>query len=243
MNKIYFVLPAYNEEANIEDTIKSWHPVVEKAGKDCRLVIANDGSKDRTFEIMNALTEKYPCLIPLDKPNQGHGPTVIYLYNYAIEHGADYIFQTDSDGQTDPAEFQQFFDKIKEYDCVMGARPVRGDGKSRKIVENVLRCYVWLFFKVWVPDANAPFRLMKASVMKKYLDVMPDDFNLPNAVLAACFSKFHEKVKYINITFKPRQGGVNSINPKKIFKIGKKAIGDFYSISKKVKKLSKTSRI
>lgn len=116
----------------------------------------------------------------------------------------------------------------------MGFRPVRGDGKGRKMVENVLRTYVWFFFHVWVPDANAPFRLMRASVVKKYLGVMPSDFNLPNAVLAACFSKFHEKVKYIDITFKPRQGGVNSINLKKIIKIGWKAINDFWKIKKKI---------
>lgn len=239
MNKIFFVLPAYNEEANIRETIKRWYPVVENAGKECRLVIANDGSRDQTLKIMEELKDKYPLLVPLDKPNQGHGPTVIYLYNYAIAQGADYIFQTDSDGQTDPSEFQQFLNSINQYDCIMGSRPVRGDGKSRKIVENVLRCYVWLFFKTWVPDANAPFRLMKVSVVKKYLNLMPSDFNLPNAVLAACFSRFHEKVKYIDITFRPRQGGTNSINFKKIFKIGKKAIGDFYKISCATRKLNK----
>lgn len=239
MRKIFFVLPAYNEEANIERTIKQWHEVVAKTGQDSRLVIANDGSKDRTYEIMKGLMNRYPLLVPLDKPNEGHGPTLIYLYNYAIEHGADYVFQTDSDGQTNPAEFPKFLESISEYDCVMGARPVRGDGKSRKIVENVLRLYVWLFFGVKVPDANAPFRLMKTSVISKYLDVMPEDFNLPNAVLAACFSKFHEKVKYIDITFKPRQGGVNSINPKKIFKIGRKAINDFYKIRHNIKAIKK----
>ncbi len=237
MSKIFFVLPAYNEEANIAETIGQWYPVVEKTGKDCRLVIANDGSKDKTFEIMEGLKEKYPQFIPLTKPNQGHGPTVIYLYRYAIEHGADFIFQTDSDGQTNPQEFQQFQEASKEYDCVMGCRPVRGDGKDRKMVENVLRTYVWLFFHVWVPDANAPFRLMRASVVEKYLDLMPKDFNLPNAVLAACFSKFKEKVKYIDITFKPRQGGVNSINPKKILKIGWKAISDFWKISNSISKI------
>ena len=63
---------------------------------------------------------------------------------------------------------------------------------------------------------------------------MPSDFNLPNAVLAACFSKFRERVKYIDITFKPRQGGVNSINPKKILKIGWKAISDFWKVSREV---------
>lgn len=51
MNKIYFVLPAYNEEENIEETIKQWYPVVEKVGSDSRLVIANDGSKDGTLAV------------------------------------------------------------------------------------------------------------------------------------------------------------------------------------------------
>lgn len=237
MSKIYFVLPAYNEEANIVATIQQWYPIVEKAGGDCRLVIADDGSKDRTFEIMEGLKEQYPQFIPLTKPNQGHGPTVIYLYQYAIDNGADFIFQTDSDGQTNPEEFQQFLDASKDYDCILGYRPVRGDGKDRKMVENVLRTYVWLFFQVWVPDANAPFRLMKTSLVEKYLGVMPLDFNLPNAVLTACFNRFKEKVKFIEITFKPRQGGVNSINPKKIFKIGWKAISDFWKVRQKVGKL------
>lgn len=235
MSKIYFVMPAYNEASNIEKTIEQWYPVVEKCGSDSRLVIANDGSKDNTFEIMEGLQAKYPQ-IPLNKKNSGHGPTVIFLYNYAIDHGADYIFQTDSDGQTNPAEFEAFKEASKNYDCVMGNRTVRGDGNDRKFVENVLRTYVWLFFHVWVPDANAPFRLMKSDVVAKYLKLMPKDFNLPNAVLAACFTKFHERVTYKVISFKPRQGGVNSINPKKILQIGWKAISDFYKISRKVNK-------
>ena len=236
MSKIYFVMPAYNEVSNIEKTIEQWYPVVEKCGPDSRLVIANDGSKDNTYEIMEGLQAKHPQFIPLNKKNSGHGPTVILLYNYAIEHGADYIFQTDSDGQTNPTEFEAFKEASKDYDCVMGNRTVRGDGNDRKFVENVLRTYVWLFFHVWVPDANAPFRLMKSDVVAKYLKLMPKDFNLPNAVLAACFTKFNEKVTYKIISFKQRQGGVNSINPKKILKIGWKAISDFYKISRKVNK-------
>ena len=76
MNKIYFVLPAYNEEENIEETIKQWYPVVEKVGSDSRLVIANDGSKDGTLAVLNSLKSSYPQLIVLDKKNQGHGATV-----------------------------------------------------------------------------------------------------------------------------------------------------------------------
>ena len=110
MSRIYFVMPAYNEAENIEETIKQWYPVVEKAGQECRLVIANDGSKDNTFSKMESMKKDFPQLIPLDKPNSGHGATVLYLYRYAIENGADYIFQTDSDGQTNPEEFWQMYE-------------------------------------------------------------------------------------------------------------------------------------
>ena len=85
MSKIYFVMPAYNEAENIEETIKQWYPVVERSGKESRLVIANDGSKDDTFAIMDSLRSQYPQFEPLDKQNSGHGATVLYLYRYAIE--------------------------------------------------------------------------------------------------------------------------------------------------------------
>ena len=111
MSKIYFVMPAYNEAENIEDTIKQWYPIVKKSGTDCRLVIANDGSKDDTYKKMESLKKDYPQFIPLNKSNSGHGATVLYLYRYAIDNGAEYIFQTDSDGQTNPEEFLQMYAK------------------------------------------------------------------------------------------------------------------------------------
>ena len=77
----------------------------------------------------------------------------------------DYIFQTDSDGQTNPAEFEQFWAVKEEYDAVIGNRVVRGDGKDRKFVENTVCFLLRLIFGVKVKDANAPFRLMKASLV------------------------------------------------------------------------------
>ena len=106
-----------------------------------RLVIINDGSKDDTYEKLLSLAESRPYLIPLTKPNGGHGPTVIYGYRYAIEQGADYIFQTESDGQTVPSEFEGFWEKRKKYDAVIGKRPVRGDGQDRAFVEHTL-CFL-----------------------------------------------------------------------------------------------------
>jgi glycosyltransferase involved in cell wall biosynthesis len=67
-------------------------------------MIVNDGSKDNTYQKMLLLQEKYPLLIPVDKSNSGHGATCLFAYRKAIEANADYIFQTDSDGQTDPED-------------------------------------------------------------------------------------------------------------------------------------------
>jgi len=229
-------MPAYNEAENIEDVVKQWHPVVEKCGKDCRLVIANDGSKDNTYAIMQQLQPKYPQLIALDKPNSGHGATVLYLYRYAIENGAEYVFQTDSDGQTNPDEFWQIYENKERYDFQIGTRGSRQDGASRVFVTKTLRLVVWLMFHEWVKDANTPFRLMQVDKLKAVMDVIPSDYFLCNVAISAIAVKWNYKIGWYPITFKPRQGGVNSINMRRIFKIGVKALSDFRTINKSLKK-------
>lgn len=236
MSKIYFVMPAYNEAENIEDVVKSWHPIVEKCGSDCRLVIANDGSKDNTFQIMKDLEERYSQFVPLDKPNSGHGATVLYLYRYAMKNGAEYVFQTDSDGQTNPDEFWQMYENREKYDFQIGTRGGRQDGASRVFVTKTLRLVVWLMFHEWVKDANTPFRLMKCERLKVVMDVIPQDYFLCNVAISTIAVKWNYSIGWYPITFKPRQGGVNSINMKRIFKIGVKALGDFRRINKEVKR-------
>ena len=235
MDSLYIVMPAYNEEENIRDVIAMWHPVVEKIGGASKLVIVDDGSKDHTYEYMLAMKEAYPYLEPVTKPNGGHGATVLYAYDYAISHGADYIFQTDSDGQTLPEEFWQLWEAREECGLLIGYRKGRQDGFSRKVVTKTLKLVILLTFKVKVTDANTPFRLMRASQLAdEVLPYIPKDFNLSNVILTIIYHKHNLGVRYFPITFRPRQGGVNSINLKKIFKIGWKAVGDFRKIRKTI---------
>lgn len=236
MDKLYIIVPAYNEAENIRQLIDDWYPIVEKHNGDgaSRLVIINDGSRDNTYEIMQEYAKNRPLLLPLTKPNGGHGPTLLYGYRYAIENGADWIFQTDSDGQTNPAEFGQFWELRNTYDAIIGSRSDRQDGASRKFVEQTLLAILRMTFGVKIPDSNAPFRLMKRELVEKYIKKMPEDFNLPNVMLTTYFAYFKEKVKFVEITFKPRQAGTNSINIKKIIKIGWKALGDFRYLKKHI---------
>ncbi|MBC5779278.1 glycosyltransferase family 2 protein [Blautia difficilis] len=234
MSSLFIVIPAYNEAENIERTVSEWYPIVESHNKEgqSRLVIINDGSKDHTYELICKLAQTRPLLIPLTKPNGGHGSTVLYGYRYAIEHKADYIFQTDSDGQTNPDEFEAFWRKRNTYNAIIGNRKVRGDGKSRKFVENTVCLLLRLIFGVKIPDANAPFRLMHTDLVNKYIHRLPKNYNLPNIMLTTYFVYYKEKITFLPITFKPRQAGTNSLNLKKITKIGYQAIKDFHTLKK-----------
>ena len=234
MDSLYIVMPAYNEEANIENTVKMWYGILEGKDEASRLVIADSGSSDNTHGILLNLREQYPKLLILEDTEKQHGPKVIALYDYAIKNHIDYIFQTDSDGQTNPDEFEQFWKLRKKYDGIFGYRPKRGDGKIRAFVEKVVCALLRLYFGVSVPDANAPFRLMKTDIVAKYLYNMKPDYNLPNIMMTTYFVYYHEKCRFIPISFKPRQGGKNSVNIRKIIKIGWNALKDFRELRRKM---------
>ncbi len=227
MDKLYVIIPAYNEEENIASVIDGWCPIVEGAGPGSRLLILNDGSQDGTSERVRVLQPKYPCLDIIDKDNSGHGPTCLYGYQYEIDAGADYVFQTDSDGQTSPEEFRDFWQQRTSFDFMIGVRKNRQDGFSRKVITTVLRAVLLAIFGVDVKDANTPFRLMNAKRLTPYLTYIPRDFFLGNALLSALIVKRKESIKWIPVSFKPRRAGENSLNLKKIIPIGIRAVREF----------------
>lgn len=235
-DNLYIVIPAYNEEETIESVVKEWHEVVEKIGNNSKLVVINDDSKDNTLKKLQKLQKKYNHLITLDKENGGHGDTVLFGYNYALENNANYIFQTDSDGQTLASEFWDFWNDRENHDAIIGYRNNREDGFSRVIVTKTLKLVLFLIFHCWITDANTPYRLMKKDILKKYYKEIPEHFNLSNVMLTVLLIKNKEDVEFKKITFRPRQGGVNSINLKKITKIGLQAVKDFRTIKKSMKK-------
>ena len=232
---LYIVMPAYNEAANIRQVIDDWYPVIEKfGGDDSRLVIFDDGSRDETFSLMLDEKKTRPLFEPITKPNSGHGATVLTAYHYAIDKNADFIFQTDSDGQTLPAEFEKFWKLRDSFDMVIGNRNNRQDGLSRKVVTRTLRIILRLVFGVNIVDANTPFRLITVATLKNFIDKIPPDYNLSNVLLSVIYAKYNLRVKYLPITFRPRQGGVNSINLRRIISIGWQALKDFIKLSKEI---------
>ena len=227
MEILYIVMPAYNEECNIRSVVSTWYPMLKGKSEKSRLVIADSGSTDKTHSVLLEMKKEYPQLEILENTEKQHGPKLMALYDHAIKMEADYIFQTDSDGQTNPDEFPLFWENRIKYDGLFGNRTVRGDGKVRAFIEKVVCLLIRFFFGVKVPDANAPFRLMRTETVKKYLYNLPFEYNIPNIMITVFYVYYQEKTGFFPISFKPRQNGTTSVNIINIIKIGQRALKDF----------------
>jgi glycosyltransferase involved in cell wall biosynthesis len=104
------------------DVVKIWSDLLdtEFAGENTRLIVVNDGSRDNTGKILDEIQPQYPKLIVVHQPNGGHGNAVVHAYRKAVEIGAEYVFQTDSDDQFIPEDVKKLWDKRTQSDFILG---------------------------------------------------------------------------------------------------------------------------
>lgn len=84
MDDLYIVMPAYNEEANIESVVEEWYPHIADKGAGSKFVIADSGSTDSTHAILLKLQKKYPRLEILSETGKQHGPKLMALYQHVV---------------------------------------------------------------------------------------------------------------------------------------------------------------
>lgn len=99
------------------------------------------------------------------------------------------------------------------------------------VVTRVLRFVLRLRFGVFIRDANTPYRLMRAEELAQVIKLLPQNYNLPNVMISVIYQKKGWETRWYPITFRPRQGGKNSINLRRIVKIGWQAWRDFGTFS------------
>ena len=224
---LYIIMPVYNEIDIIHKVINRWYSVLknEEMSNESRLCLIDDGSTDGTSKELDYLSRMYPKLLVLHKKNGGHGSAVLYGYKAAIKMKADYIFQTDSDGQTSVKDFEKFWIRRKRFDCIFGWRQIRGDGRLRKMVEDTACLILRVLYGVKIPDSNAPYRLINNRTMKEWLRTMPENCPTPNIFMTLWCVKKDKAYKFLSVRFGNRTTGVNSINFRRIFKIGAETVG------------------
>jgi len=219
IENIWVVMPVYNEEVSLIHVVEEWHPKLKECCKNFTICVLNDGSKDNTLQIANNLAAKYPEVKIIDKPNTGHGQTCALGYKLALERGADWVFQIDSDGQCDPQYFNNLIADADKYKVIYGFRAKREDGFQRFLVSRVVSWFTYFATGVWVRDANVPYRLMHKTALQNIIAKIPTDFHLSN-ILVSVLQQKNNGIHWVNITFLDRFGGSPSVKPYSFAKHG-----------------------
>jgi glycosyltransferase involved in cell wall biosynthesis len=218
-------MPVYNEEAIIAKVLTDWLNELSRLGINFELHIYNDGSKDKTLNIVNKLSENDFRVKIHNKTNSGHGPTIIQ--GYQENSDAEWIFQIDSDDELASVSFEKLWAERKEYDILLGSRIGRVSFLSRRILSLVSRLSVRFFYGKGIDDVNSPYRLMRYEKFRDYFNKIPKNTFTPNVIISgvACMDKL--RIFVHPVLHKNRLTGTVSL---KRWKLAEAGIRSFFQI-------------
>jgi glycosyltransferase involved in cell wall biosynthesis len=163
MSSLSISFPAYNEAENIGVAIEDAVRVASRLTDDFEVIVVDDGSADRTAEVVRAFSTRYPQVRLIEhEVNQGYGAAV---YDGLVAGVKDWAFFTDSDLQFVMDDLARLWELRKEGDLIIGYRAPRRDSFIRKLngfgwtwLTNVLFGYV-------SRDVDCAFKLMRREVV------------------------------------------------------------------------------
>lgn len=200
-------LPTFNEEKNIEKTLRDILSFVENSQRisNYELLVINDGSTDATKSMVEKISQENPRIKLISHTtNQGYGAAV----RTGIRNSQhEYIFFTDADGQFNISNLNNFFAYIPEYEAVIGYRENRKDTLQRKIKASVWGILVRIFFKLKVHDIDCAFKLVKREVFKNMH--MNSNGNMISAELLIQMYAQRVKITELPVEHLPRVHGVS----------------------------------
>ena len=186
INRIWAVIPAYNEEKSIIGIIKKTKKYVDN------VVIVDDGSRDKTKE----LGEKAGAIVVRHIVNLGKGAALKTGCDYAINKGAKFIIALDADAQHSPDDVPRFIEKLKKYDIVFSYR------KTSRKMPLVLRFGNWFIsnvvmalYGVSLNDTQCGFRAFSKEAYKK-IRWNASDYSMESEMISRAGK---QRLKYVQI--------------------------------------------
>ena len=163
MNKVLIVIPAYNEEANIEHVVRE----LEEKYPQFDYIVVNDGSRDRTAAICR---EQGFSLLDLPV-NLGLAGCFQAGMKYAYYKGYEYAIQFDGDGQHRPEFIEPMRKKMEEgYEIVIGSRFVNAkkDWSMRMVGSRLIEAAIRLTTGVTVNDPTSGMRMFNRAMVEEF---------------------------------------------------------------------------
>lgn len=211
-------MPVYNEQDAIGPVLEKWAKALDTLGMDYRIRPYNDGSKDDSLAVMRTAAEQLPRVEVKDKPNGGHGNTILTGYREAVADGFDWVFQIDSDDEMGPEKFNELWSRRGDFDFLVGIRDGRVQALPRKVISFVSRLCVRLFYGKSVWDVNTPYRLMRVSSFKDFYSSIPMTTFAPNVILSGLAARHRLRCFETRVPQHDRTTGEVSIKKWKLLK-------------------------
>ena len=208
------IIPAYNEEKSILNTVNSIIKYNKKNKEKFDFVVINDGSKDKTEEILVNNNLNHIKLIN----NLGIGGAIQTGYKYALNHDYDIAVQFDGDGQHDINYVKDIIEPIKngEANMVIGSRFIdtKKEGfkssASRRMGIKIISFFIKLFTGKKVYDTTSGFRAVDKSIIQLFSNSYPTEY--PEPVSEVTILKRKLKIAEVPVLMHERQGGKSSIH-------------------------------
>ena len=200
---ISIFFPAFNEEKNIQTTVSAALSVVSSIFDDFEIIIVDDGSSDRTAEMIDSLARSNARVKAVHHPlNMGYGAAVRTGF---AKSSKELVFYTDGDGQFDISEIKLLLPLIKEADLVIGYRIKRSDPFHRWLFAKLWGTLIAVLFNMWVRDTDCAFKLIKRNVIES-LDLKSNGAFISAELLIKAKKKGF-KIKQVAVHHYPRKGG------------------------------------
>ncbi|GAC1530916.1 MAG: hypothetical protein NVS3B12_06110 [Acidimicrobiales bacterium] len=201
--RISFVLPAFDEEANIERAIANTVAVARRYCSDFEVLVVDDGSRDATAPIVDGIAAECHEVRLLRHPvNRGYGEAVRTGF---LAAQLDYVFFTDADNQFDMEEIALLLPWVDHVDVVAGFRVNRQDAIVRRINAWAWNRLVRVLFYVPVRDIDCAFKLFRRSVIE---DLHIESVGaMVNTEIMVKLGRTGKTVVEVGVTHLPRTAG------------------------------------
>ena len=208
--KVSVLVPCFNEENAIDETVEKLDAALEPLG-DFEILTINDGSTDRTLEHLNALQARFPRLrIVNHDRNRGYGAAL----KTGMRHAAsDMIAIMDADGTYPIEDLPRLVALSENFDMVVGARTGSDVtySKIRKIPKYFLHAWVNWIVNLKVPDINSGMRVFRKEMAQKFVRVLPNGFSFTITITISSLRNNY-RVHYEPLNYY-RRTGKSKIHP------------------------------
>lgn len=181
--KLSIIIPAYNEEESIAETIDQIEEALAKVNIEHEIFIVNDNSKDGTLSVLESLAQKYPTV----KYETNYGPNGFgFAVRYGLERfSGDCVAVMMADLSDSPYDLIRFYTKMIEgnYDCVFGSRFMKGGSVvdypfTKKVVNRIANFIIRIVMQINYNDTTNAFKLYKREVINGVKPILSPHFNL-----------------------------------------------------------------